>query len=107
MAAAILAVGRHHEGESPRIWARLCARACAYACAPPLSPLRCADRDHASQPPQKPQSILVRLVSAAGTGYCYYTRRSITLPHKIVLRKFDPVVRRHVIFEEQKMPRYK
>ncbi|MDP3273553.1 MAG: 50S ribosomal protein L33 [Deltaproteobacteria bacterium] len=48
---------------------------------------------------------MIRLVSSAGTGYCYYTtknKRSTT--GKIELRKYDPVVKRHVVFTETKMP---
>jgi len=53
---------------------------------------------------KKLKTILVKLVSAAGTGFFYTTRKNPTkLTRKIVLRKYDPIVRQHVIFEEQKM----
>lgn len=45
--------------------------------------------------------IVVRLMSAAGTGF-FYTVRKPRLKEKMVLRKYDPVVRQHVLFVEQK-----
>jgi ribosomal protein L33 len=44
---------------------------------------------------------LVRLRSTAGTGYTYVTHKNRRNdPDRIVLRKYDPVVRRHVEFKE-------
>lgn len=44
---------------------------------------------------------VIRLVSTAGTGYTYVTRKNRrNTPDRLVLRKFDPVVRRHVEFKE-------
>lgn len=49
-------------------------------------------------------SILVKLVSLAGTGTFYVTRKNPRkLVNKIELRKYDPKVDRHVLFREQKM----
>lgn len=46
---------------------------------------------------------VVRLVSTAGTGYTYVTRKNRRNdPDRLRLRKFDPVVRRHVDFHEQR-----
>eukprot|EP00037_Helgoeca_nana_P011309 m.101423 g.101423 ORF g.101423 m.101423 type:complete len:56 (+) comp20749_c0_seq1:173-340(+) len=47
------------------------------------------------------RTIIVRLASAAGTGYFYTTRRPRTA-EKIILRKYDPIVRQHVLFKETK-----
>jgi large subunit ribosomal protein L33 len=48
---------------------------------------------------------LIRLVSSAGTGYTYYTSKNKrTTPEKLKLKKYDPVVRKHVEFVEGKMP---
>uniref|UniRef100_A0A3Q2ZPV4 Large ribosomal subunit protein bL33m n=1 Tax=Kryptolebias marmoratus TaxID=37003 RepID=A0A3Q2ZPV4_KRYMA len=47
------------------------------------------------------RTILVRLVSAAGTGYAFNTKRS-RLGEKLVLRKHDPFVNKHVLFFEKK-----
>ncbi|MGC5615211.1 50S ribosomal protein L33 [Georgenia sp. Z1491] len=44
---------------------------------------------------------VVRLRSTAGTGYTYVTRKNRRNdPDRLVLRKYDPVVRRHVDFAE-------
>jgi large subunit ribosomal protein L33 len=44
---------------------------------------------------------IVTLVSTAGTGYRYVTRKNRRNdPERLVLRKFDPVARRHVEFRE-------
>ena len=46
----------------------------------------------------------IRLVSSAGTGYFYTTMKNKRkTPEKIRLRKYDPVVRRHVEFVEAKI----
>jgi len=42
----------------------------------------------------------IRLVSSAGTGFTYYT----TQQGKLEVKKYDPVVRKHVVFKETKMP---
>lgn len=52
----------------------------------------------------KPTSIKIRLVSTAGTGYFYVTKKNPrTLTEKMVKRKYDPVVRKHVEFKEAKI----
>jgi large subunit ribosomal protein L33 len=46
----------------------------------------------------------IRLVSTAKTGHFYTTtknRRNTT--SKLELKKYDPVVRKHVIYKEQKI----
>ncbi len=46
----------------------------------------------------------IKLVSSAGTGHFYTTtknKRNST--EKLELRKFDPVVRRHVTYREAKI----
>ncbi|KOY56211.1 50S ribosomal protein L33 [Streptomyces sp. XY332] len=46
---------------------------------------------------------IVKLRSTAGTGYTYVTRKNRrSAPDRMVLRKFDPVVRRHVDFREER-----
>lgn len=40
---------------------------------------------------------LVKMRSTAGTGYTYVTRKNRrNTPDRLVLRKFDPMVRKHV-----------
>ncbi|QHG80533.1 50S ribosomal protein L33 [Rhodococcus rhodochrous] len=46
---------------------------------------------------------VVKLRSTAGTGYTYVTRKNRRNdPDRLVLRKYDPVLRRHVDFREEK-----
>ncbi|WP_326556158.1 50S ribosomal protein L33 [Micromonospora sp. NBC_01796] len=46
---------------------------------------------------------VVRLKSTAGTGYTYVTRKNRrNNPDRLVLRKYDPLVRRHVDFREER-----
>jgi len=53
---------------------------------------------------KKLKTVMIKLVSAAGTGFFYLTRKNpLNITRKIVLRKHDPVVNRHVLFEEQKL----
>uniref|UniRef100_A0A4W5RV77 Large ribosomal subunit protein bL33m n=1 Tax=Hucho hucho TaxID=62062 RepID=A0A4W5RV77_9TELE len=47
------------------------------------------------------RTVLVQMVSAAGTGYCFNTKRN-RLREKLVLRKNDPLVNKHVLFHEKK-----
>jgi large subunit ribosomal protein L33 len=52
----------------------------------------------------KPNSILVKLVSSAGTGYFYVAKKNTrNATEKLQFRKYDPVVRKHVAFKESKM----
>lgn len=47
----------------------------------------------------------IRLVSSAGTGFAYYSKKNKQkTPGKIEKKKYDPVVRKHVVFVEAKMP---
>ena len=46
----------------------------------------------------KPASIKIRLNSTADTGFFYVTKTE-----KMVLKKYDPVVRKHVEFKEGKI----
>ena len=46
----------------------------------------------------------IKLVSTAGTGYFYTTTKNKrTMPNKMEIKKFDPVVRKHVIYKETKI----
>ncbi|HEX4882458.1 MAG TPA: 50S ribosomal protein L33 [Porticoccaceae bacterium] len=47
---------------------------------------------------------LIKLVSSAGTGHYYTTSKNKrTKPEKIELKKYDPVVRQHVVYREAKI----
>ena len=51
----------------------------------------------------KAGAILVKLVSTAATGFFYVKRRNPKKnPVKLEFMKYDPRVRRHVLFVEQK-----
>lgn len=46
----------------------------------------------------------IKLVSSAGTGHYYTTTKNKrTTPDKLVMRKYDPVVRKHVEYKEAKI----
>ncbi len=52
----------------------------------------------------KPASIQIKLVSSADTGYYYVTKKNPrNHPDKMELKKYDPKVRKHVIFKEAKI----
>ena len=46
----------------------------------------------------------IRLVSSAGTGHFYTTdKNKRNMPEKMEIKKFDPVVRQHVMYKEAKI----
>ena len=46
----------------------------------------------------------IKLVSTAGTGHYYTTTKNKrTTPGKLEFRKYDPVVRKHVVYKEAKI----
>jgi large subunit ribosomal protein L33 len=46
----------------------------------------------------------IKLVSSAGTGHFYTTSKNKrTKPDKLEMRKYDPVVRKHVMYKEAKI----
>ncbi|XP_062060594.1 large ribosomal subunit protein bL33m [Lepus europaeus] len=49
----------------------------------------------------KSKTILVRMISQAGTGFSFNTKRS-RLREKLTLMHYDPVVNKRVLFVEQK-----
>lgn len=51
---------------------------------------------------------IIKLVSTAGTGYTYYTTKNKrTQTAKLELRKYDPIIRQHVVFKEAKVSHQK
>lgn len=53
---------------------------------------------------KKSVRMLVKLVSAARTGFFYVTEKNPrNNPWKLKLLKYDPIVKQHVLFEEQKL----
>ena len=52
----------------------------------------------------KSNTVKIKLVSSAGTGFYYVTKKNPrTQTEKLSLRKYDPVVRKHVEFREAKI----
>lgn len=52
----------------------------------------------------KPATLKIKLESTAGTGYYYVTKKNPrNLTEKLVLKKYDPVARKHVDFKETKI----
>jgi large subunit ribosomal protein L33 len=52
----------------------------------------------------KPTTVKIKLVSTADTGYYYVTKKNPrTKTEKLLFRKYDPVVKKHVEFKEAKI----
>ncbi len=52
----------------------------------------------------KATTIKIKLESTADTGFYYVTKKnSRTMTEKMVKRKYDPVVKKHVEFKEAKI----
>ena len=46
----------------------------------------------------------IKLESSAGTGHFYTTTKNKrTMPDKMEIKKFDPFVRKHVVYKEAKI----
>jgi large subunit ribosomal protein L33 len=52
----------------------------------------------------KSNTVLIKLVSSADTGFYYVTKKNPrTKTEKLELKKYDPVARKHVTFKESKI----
>ncbi|MBM08659.1 MAG: 50S ribosomal protein L33 [Magnetovibrio sp.] len=52
----------------------------------------------------KPASIQIKLESTASTGYYYVTKKNPrNQTEKLEFHKYDPVLRKHVLFKETKI----
>lgn len=52
----------------------------------------------------KTPTVKIKLVSTADTGFYYVTKKNPrTQTEKMVMKKYDPVVRKHVDFREGKI----
>jgi large subunit ribosomal protein L33 len=48
--------------------------------------------------------VTIKLLSSADTGFFYVTKKNPRKkPEKLNLKKYDPVVRKHVLFTETKI----
>ncbi|MBL9029241.1 MAG: 50S ribosomal protein L33 [Caedimonas sp.] len=53
---------------------------------------------------KKTATIKIKLLSSADSGFFYVTKKNPrTKTEKLEFRKYDPVVRKHVIFKETKI----
>ncbi len=52
----------------------------------------------------KANTVKIRLVSTADTGYFYVTKKNArTMTEKLTMKKYDPIARKHVDFKEAKI----
>ncbi|NOZ31698.1 MAG: 50S ribosomal protein L33 [Alphaproteobacteria bacterium] len=52
----------------------------------------------------KANTVKIKLVSTADTGFYYVTKKNTrTMTEKMSMKKYDPVVRKHVDFKEVKI----
>jgi len=52
----------------------------------------------------KPVTQKIKLLSTAGTGFFYVTKKNPrTSTEKLIFKKYDPVVKKHVEFKETKI----
>lgn len=52
----------------------------------------------------KTNTVLIKLVSSADTGFYYVTKKNPRgKTNKLELKKYDPVARKHVIFKEARI----
>ncbi len=52
----------------------------------------------------KSNTIQIKLVSTADTGYFYVTKKNARAQtSKLEMQKYDPVARKHVLFKEAKI----
>ena len=76
---------------------------CAPLIAPPATTLG-VQRSDKVDTMAKPATIQIKLESTAGTGFYYVTKKNPrTKTEKLVFKKYDPVVRKHVEFKEGKI----
>lgn len=53
---------------------------------------------------KKGVALSVKMESTADTGYFYIAKKNPrTITEKMEFRKYDPVIRKHVVFKEAKM----
>lgn len=46
---------------------------------------------------------VIKLRSTGGTGYMYVTRKNKrNTPDRLVVKKYDPILRRHIDFKEER-----
>jgi large subunit ribosomal protein L33 len=59
---------------------------------------------HEGFPMAKSNTVQIKLVSTADTGFFYVTKKNARAQTgKLEFRKYDPVARKHVVFKEAKI----
>jgi large subunit ribosomal protein L33 len=52
----------------------------------------------------KPSTVLIKMVSTADTGFFYVKKKNPRkATEKLEMKKYDPMVRKHVVFKESKI----
>ena len=52
----------------------------------------------------KPTTVKIKLNSEGGTGFYYVTKKNTrNMSEKMTVKKYDPVLRKHVVFKEGKI----
>lgn len=75
------------------LWCALAAKEQTVSGSPKVSPIMA-----------KPVTQKIKLLSTAGTGFFYVTKKNPrTSTEKLVFKKYDPVARKHVEFKETKI----
>jgi len=52
---------------------------------------------------KKKEREKIKLLSTADTGFFYTTKNKKNTPDKFEFKKYDPIVRKHVVFKEAKI----
>ncbi|QJC34670.1 50S ribosomal protein L33 [Enterobacteriaceae endosymbiont of Donacia crassipes] len=51
----------------------------------------------------KKKRVIIKLVSSAKTGHFYTTTKNKKNTKKLFLKKFDPLLRKHILYKEKKI----
>ena len=71
-------------------------------CRPNAAPW--SEAEPSELPMAKAATVKIKLVSSADTGFFYVAKKNTrTQTEKLTLKKYDPVVRKHVEFKETKI----
>lgn len=96
--------GQHHLGPSSRAGNVLDALDRSGAAAMVRASLKTQPENRHWIVMAKPATQKIKLLSTAGTGFFYVTKKNPrTSTEKLVFNKYDPVARKHVEFKETKI----
>ncbi len=51
----------------------------------------------------KSKRIKIKLVSSSGSKHYYTTTKNKSFNKKLIIKKYDPIIRKHVIYSEKKI----